>query len=37
VFVALVLLSAFIGIASAIIPAWSASRTRILDALRFTD
>lgn len=37
VFVFLVLLSALIGIASAIIPAWNASRTSILDALRFTD
>ena len=27
----------FVGLASSIVPAWSASRTSILDALRFTD
>lgn len=37
VFAALLLLSIFIGILSSIIPAWNASRTDILDALRVTD
>jgi putative ABC transport system permease protein len=30
-------LSAVVGLLSAIVPAWNASRTSILDALRFTD
>jgi len=37
VLASLLLLSVLIGIASAMIPAWNASRTDILDALRFTD
>lgn len=37
VLVGLLVLSVFIGIASAIVPAWNAARTPILDALRFTD
>jgi len=37
VFAALVGLSALIGIAAAIVPAWNASRSNIIDALRFTD
>ena len=37
VFAALLLIAVFIGIGSALIPAWTASRTNIIDALRFTD
>ncbi|HEY3440629.1 MAG TPA: FtsX-like permease family protein [Paludibaculum sp.] len=37
VLLALLALSVFIGICSAIVPAWNASRTNIIDALRFTD
>ncbi|MBI5085586.1 MAG: ABC transporter permease [Acidobacteria bacterium] len=37
VFAALVGVSLFIGVASAIAPAWSAARQNIVDALRFTD
>jgi putative ABC transport system permease protein len=37
VFLALMGISLFIGLASAILPAWSASRSNIIDALRFTD
>ena len=37
VLLALLGLSMVIGIASAIVPAWNASRTNIIDALRFTD
>lgn len=37
VLAALLGLAVFIGIVSSIIPAWNASRTSILDALRFTD
>jgi len=37
VLLTLLLLSVVIGIASAAVPAWNASRTDILDALRFTD
>ncbi|MCC7155375.1 MAG: ABC transporter permease [Bryobacterales bacterium] len=37
VLLALLGLSVFIGVISSIIPAWNASRTTILDALRFTD
>jgi len=33
----LLTLSVMIGLASAVIPAWNAARTGILDALRFTD
>jgi putative ABC transport system permease protein len=29
--------SLFIGVSSALVPAWNASRTNIIDALRFTD
>ena len=34
---ALLGISIVIGLASAIVPAWSASRSNIIDALRFTD
>ncbi len=37
VFAALVGLSALIGVAAAVVPAWNASRSNIIDALRFTD
>lgn len=37
VFAALVGISMLIGVLSAIVPAWSASRENIIDALRFTD
>ena len=37
VLAALLALSMLIGVVSAFIPAWSAARTTILDALRFTD
>lgn len=37
VFIALVGVSILIGVASAIVPAWNASRENIIDALRFTD
>ena len=37
VLLALLGLSMIIGISSAIVPAWNASRTNIIDALRFTD
>lgn len=37
IFAALMGISIVIGVASAIIPAWNASRTNIVDALRFTD
>jgi putative ABC transport system permease protein len=37
VFAALVGLSMVIGVVSAIVPAWNASRENIIDALRFTD
>jgi putative ABC transport system permease protein len=37
VLLALLGISMFIGISSAIVPAWNASRTNIIDALRFTD
>jgi len=37
VLLALLGISMFIGIASSIVPAWNASRTNIIDALRFTD
>lgn len=37
VLLALLGIAVFIGIASAIVPAWNASRTNIIDALRFTD
>lgn len=37
VFVTLILLSGLIGVLSSIVPAWQASRTPILDALRVTD
>lgn len=37
VLLALLGISMLIGIASAIVPAWNASRTNIIDALRFTD
>ena len=37
VLLALLGISMFIGVASAIVPAWNASRTNIIDALRFTD
>ena len=37
VLLALLVLSVLLGMASAIVPAWNASRTSILDALRFTD
>jgi putative ABC transport system permease protein len=37
VLVALLGISILIGITSAIVPAWNASRTNIIDALRFTD
>ena len=37
VLLALLGLSVFIGIVSSIVPAWNASRTSILDALRVTD
>lgn len=37
VFLTLLGISVFIGLLSSAIPAWNASRTSILDALRFTD
>jgi ABC-type antimicrobial peptide transport system permease subunit len=37
VFLALLGISLLIGIASSAVPAWNASRTPILDALRVTD
>lgn len=37
VFAALTAVSLIIGVASAIVPAWNASRENIIDALRFTD
>lgn len=37
VFAALVGISVLIGVVSAIVPAWNASRENIIDALRFTD
>lgn len=37
VLLALLGISMVIGISSAIVPAWNASRTNIIDALRFTD
>ena len=37
VLLALLGLSMIIGVCSAIVPAWNASRTNIVDALRFTD
>lgn len=37
VLLALLGISMFIGVTSAIVPAWNASRTNIIDALRFSD
>jgi putative ABC transport system permease protein len=36
VMAALLVVAVLIGVASAFIPAWNASRTNILDALRYT-